>query len=65
MQENPEFIESFSSLGRSSDVPEDLVISLNRFVCLLYGDKMSTGVDDCRYVFVLILSILLIYLIFI
>ena len=46
LQEHPEFIESFSTLGSSSDISEDLMISLNRFVCLLYGDKASTSVDD-------------------
>lgn len=43
------FIESFSILGSSSDIPEDLLMSFNRFVCLLYGDNALTSVDICRY----------------
>lgn len=50
LQEHLKFVESFSQLGRSFIISEDLVISLNSFVCLLYGDKISTNVDDCRYI---------------
>ena len=28
---------------------QDLVISLNAFVCLLYSDKSSKTADECRY----------------
>lgn len=49
MQEHPTFVETFSDLGRSSAIPENLVSSLNAFVCSLYGDKASTNVNDCRY----------------
>ena len=44
----PEFAESFSMLGREIP-PSDLVNELNKFTCLMYGDKTSTNVDDCRY----------------
>ena len=43
------FVETFCNFGRSSIIPENLVTSLNTFVCFLYGDKASTNVDDCRY----------------
>ena len=42
------FVETFSDLGRSSVLSEELVLSLNAFVCLLYGDQDSKNVDDCR-----------------
>ena len=50
LQENPNLAKSFSDLGKSSTPPEDLVISLNVFVCLLYGKKSSQTVNECRYV---------------
>ena len=54
------FIESFSILGSSSDINEDLVISLHRFVCLLYGDNALTSVDNWRYICVYFLTLLMI-----
>ena len=49
LQENPNFVQSFCDLGKSSILSEDLVISLNAFVCLLYGDKSSKTADECTY----------------
>ena len=49
MQEHPTFVDTFSDLGQSSTIPENLVSSLNAFVCFLYGDKGARNVDDCRY----------------
>ena len=48
--EHPELFNAFFTIG-SSPVDEEMVRSLNRFVCYLYGDKVSTSVDDCRYVY--------------
>ena len=50
LQENPNFAKSFCDLGKSSTLSEDLVVSLNVFVCLLYGDTSSRTVNECRYV---------------
>ena len=36
-------------LGRDFPPSEDLINKLNKFTCLLYGDKTSTNADDCRY----------------
>lgn len=49
LQDNPDFVQSFCDLGKSSTLSQDLVMSLNVFVCLLYGDKSSKTVDECRY----------------
>jgi hypothetical protein len=49
LEDHPEFEESFFKLGKSFPVSEDLVTSVNKFVCLLYGNTISTNVDDCRY----------------
>ena len=43
------FVEYFSKLGRDFPPSEDLVNELNKFTCLLYGDKASTTADECRY----------------
>ncbi|CAB4000504.1 Hypothetical predicted protein [Paramuricea clavata] len=42
-QDNTDFVQSFCDLGKSSTLSQDLVMSLNVFVCLLYGD------NECRY----------------
>lgn len=46
---NLEFVKTFSELGRSATMSDDMVISLNKFVCLMYGDKAAASVDECRY----------------
>lgn len=46
--ENPEFLEPFSLLGQSFEISEEVSTPLNRFVCLLYGDKKGTCVNDSR-----------------
>ena len=43
------FVECFSKLGRDFPPSEDLVHELNKFTCLLYGDRASTTADECRY----------------
>ena len=43
LQDNPNF-----DLGKSSTQSQDLVMSLNVFVCFLYGDKSSKTADECR-----------------
>ena len=45
----PQFIESFSSLGCTFPPPDTLISQLSRFVCLLYGDEVSSNVNACRY----------------
>ncbi|XP_028410493.1 uncharacterized protein LOC114533190 [Dendronephthya gigantea] len=47
--DNPRFFETFSTLGSNFPPTEALVSELNEFTCLLYGDKVSTSVNDCRY----------------
>ena len=49
LQVHPKFVESFCQLERLNKVPEELFMSLGTFVSLLYGDKTSTTVDECRY----------------
>ena len=36
-------------LGKDFPPGEELINGLNKFTCQLYGDKVSTNVDDCRY----------------
>ncbi|XP_046856604.1 uncharacterized protein LOC124449684 [Xenia sp. Carnegie-2017] len=45
---NHKYLNSFSSLGSAFPPSEELVFQLNRFVCLLYGDKDSEDVNKCR-----------------
>ena len=45
----PEFVECFAMIGRDFPPREELINALNQFTCLLYGDKESATVDDCRY----------------
>lgn len=49
LNDYPEFKESFCKLGQSFPVSQDLVTASNRCVCLLYGNTISTDLDDCRY----------------
>ena len=46
---SPEFAKCFSKLGRDFPPSDDLVNELNKFACLMYGDKTSTNVNECRY----------------
>lgn len=46
---NREYFNSFRSLGNAFPPSEELVLQLNRFVCLLYGDKNSENVNKCRF----------------
>ena len=49
MVASPEFAKCFSKLGKDFPPSEDLVDELNKFACLMYGDKTSTNVNECRY----------------
>ena len=49
LQKHHEFRQTFSQLGSLERVSQDLINSLNKFVCLLYYDEVSTHVDECRY----------------
>ena len=49
LQSHQEFRQTFSHLGNLERVSEELINSLNKFVCLLYNDEVSTNVDECRY----------------
>ena len=46
----PQFIESFSSLGRTFPPSDRLISQISRFVhvCLLYGVEVSSNVNACR-----------------
>ena len=46
---NREYFNSFRSLGNAFPPSEELVLQLNRFVCLLYRDKNSENVNKCRF----------------
>lgn len=46
---HPKFRQTFSLLGNLEKVSQDLINSLNKFVCLLYNDEVSTHIDECRY----------------
>lgn len=46
---HPEFREMFIQLGSAPNVSTNLVTSLNKFVCLLYGDITSSTADECRF----------------
>lgn len=37
MKKSKDFISTFSRLGQSSEIPEDLVSKLEHYVCTLYG----------------------------
>ena len=43
------YAESFFMLGSTFPPSDDLVSELNKFTCLLYGDRTSSNVDECRY----------------
>ena len=42
LQKHQEFRQTFSQLGSLERVPQDLINSLNTFVCLLYNNEVST-----------------------
>ena len=44
----PEFLSTFAELGLSADAPENVVASLTKFTCHLYGEKQHTSIDDAR-----------------
>ena len=46
---NSEYIKTFASLGISFSLSDDMIAKLNKFVCLMYGDKESEEVDKCRF----------------
>ena len=37
------------ALGSTFPPSDELVEQLNRFVCLMYGDKTSENVNECRF----------------
>ena len=49
LQRHQGFTETFSLLGNVERVTKEFINSLNKFVCLLYNDKVSTDDDECRY----------------
>ena len=46
---NPQFVDTFSLLGSSFPLSDNLARQLEKFTCLLYGDKSSSSVNECRY----------------
>ena len=42
-------MDAFVSLGSTFSPSDDLVAQLNKFVCLMYGDKTSENVNKCRF----------------
>ena len=49
LKSHSKFAETFSSLGANFPPCDKLVIALNEFACLLYGDTKSKNADECRY----------------
>lgn len=49
LQCNPEYVDTFVSIGSTFSLSGDIVAQLNKFVCLLYRDKTSTNANGCRF----------------
>ena len=49
MIKNPKFLCIFSELGEDCTLREDIMRSLEEFVCLLYGSRRAEKVDDLRH----------------
>ena len=49
MIKNPKFLYIFSELGEDWILQEDIMKSLEEFVCLLYGRRRVKKVDDLRH----------------
>ena len=45
----PEFAKCFSKLRRDFPPSEELINDLNKFGCLLYGDKTSRNVNEYKH----------------
>ena len=48
LKESQEFLATFSQLGVDNRINEDLVASLEKFVCRLYGEKRLTCINSTR-----------------
>ncbi|XP_071822275.1 uncharacterized protein [Apostichopus japonicus] len=48
LKSRPEFCNTFSSLGETFDVPNELSKTLQSFVCCLYGQTACTDVNQAR-----------------
>lgn len=46
---NRELLTAFLLLGQTFPPSTELIAQLNKFVCLLYGDKDSDNVNKCRF----------------
>lgn len=49
LERNRGYVDTFASLGSTFPPSEDLVRQLNKFVCLVYGDKASENANKCRF----------------
>ena len=49
MLEMPNFCETFETLGNSWNMCDEMVDSFEKFVCILYGQKNCSTVNDARY----------------
>ena len=49
LKSHSKFAETFSSLGANFPPCDKLVIALNEFTCLWYGDTKSKNADECQY----------------
>ena len=50
LKQHPEFLEAFSALGHSTDIPSYIFDSLEHFVCLLYNKRTpTTNINTLRY----------------
>ena len=54
MLESVAFCSAFIALGCGREVPDDILPDVEKFVCTLYGQKDSAGVNAARYNSVLI-----------
>ncbi|XP_033106462.1 uncharacterized protein LOC117108533 [Anneissia japonica] len=47
-QENTDYLDAFTDLGRHFDLKQETISNLETFVCKLYG-QVTTNVNDARY----------------
>ena len=49
VQTNPDISTTLAKLSHSFGVPNEKMVSVERFVCHLYGSKKVTSIDELRY----------------
>lgn len=49
LEKHPEYIPAFSALGQDHECCEDMLTSLEKYVCHMYGSQRYTQVNKLRY----------------